>query len=200
MNKQAFLEELQQRLQGLPSAEIEKSLAYYSEMLDDRIEDGLSEEEAVAAIGTVDEAVTQILSDVSLPTLLRQRVTPDHRLQGWEIALLIIGSPLWIAIGIAAVAVFAAVYVVLWSVIVALCAANLALAIGAVAGIAGCVVFLLSKDYLQALFLLGSGFILAGISILLFMAFRRLTAMLIHCSVKFVPWVKHLFITRGVEK
>ena len=48
MSKTEFLTELKKALEGLPEEDIEKSLEYYSEMIDDRIEDGLSEEEAVA--------------------------------------------------------------------------------------------------------------------------------------------------------
>ncbi len=43
MNKQAFLTQLRKGLSGLPQEDIEERLAFYSEMIDDRIEEGLSE-------------------------------------------------------------------------------------------------------------------------------------------------------------
>ena len=46
MRKAEFLRELEKRLQGLPKDEIDSRLAFYSEMIDDRIEDGKTEEEA----------------------------------------------------------------------------------------------------------------------------------------------------------
>ena len=47
MNKQEFLARLQKGLSGLPGEEIEEHLAFYSEMIDDRMEDGIPEETAV---------------------------------------------------------------------------------------------------------------------------------------------------------
>ena len=47
MTKNAYLSELADRLRQLPQSEIDKSIAYYSEIIDDRMEEGCSEEEAV---------------------------------------------------------------------------------------------------------------------------------------------------------
>ena len=57
MNKQEFLAGLQKGLSGLPQEDVEERLTFYGEMLDDRMEEGLSEEEAVAAAGSVEEIV-----------------------------------------------------------------------------------------------------------------------------------------------
>ena len=46
MNKKEFLSELQSKLCGLPQKDVDEHLSFYSEAIDDRIEDGLSEEEA----------------------------------------------------------------------------------------------------------------------------------------------------------
>ena len=55
MNRETFLTELRQRLSGLPREELEERLAFYGEMLDDRLEDGLTEEEAAESLGTPEE-------------------------------------------------------------------------------------------------------------------------------------------------
>ena len=49
MNKKDFLDALNRRLATLSAQEREKSLLYFSEMIDDRIEEGMSEEEAVSS-------------------------------------------------------------------------------------------------------------------------------------------------------
>lgn len=67
MTKQEFLKALWTKLSELPKDDVEQSLDYYAEMIEDRIEGGLSEEEAVAAVGTVDEAAAKILSEVPKP-------------------------------------------------------------------------------------------------------------------------------------
>ena len=51
-------------------------------MIDDRIEDGLSEEEAVGEIGPVDSVVSQIIADTPLPKLVKERVRSNRSLRG----------------------------------------------------------------------------------------------------------------------
>ena len=65
MTKQEFLRALWNKLSALPSEDVGRALDYFSEMIDDRMESGLTEEEAVAAIGSVDDAVAKIA--VELP-------------------------------------------------------------------------------------------------------------------------------------
>ena len=96
MNKYEFLGRLRERLAGLPPKDIEKSLDYYAEIIADRVEDGMSEEEAVAALGTLDEIVAQILEDTPLPKLVKEKVRPKRALRTWEILLIVLGFPLWL--------------------------------------------------------------------------------------------------------
>ena len=44
MNKIGFILELKDKLSALPKSEVEERLSFYCEMIEDRIEDGLSEE------------------------------------------------------------------------------------------------------------------------------------------------------------
>ena len=74
MNKQEFLKALSDRLQGIPKEDREKSLEYYSEMIDDRTEDGLTEEQAVKAMGNVDEISDKIINDTPIEKLIRKKV------------------------------------------------------------------------------------------------------------------------------
>ena len=52
MTKQAFLEELRRLTGGLSAGEQARLIDYYSEMIDDRMEEGIPEAEAVAALGS----------------------------------------------------------------------------------------------------------------------------------------------------
>ena len=63
MNKTEFLDALRHALGKLPSYEVEQSIAFYAEMIDDRIEDGMSEQEAVAALGSVHAIAAQIVAE-----------------------------------------------------------------------------------------------------------------------------------------
>lgn len=87
MNKQEFLSGLRKGLSGLPQDDIEERLTFYSEMLDDRVEEGLSEEEAVSALGSVEEIVGQAVADIPLAKVVKERIKPKRRLRAWEIVL-----------------------------------------------------------------------------------------------------------------
>ena len=51
MTKQAFLDQLSRLTGGLSDAERARLIEYYGEIIDDRVEEGVSEEDAVAALG-----------------------------------------------------------------------------------------------------------------------------------------------------
>ena len=96
MTKLNFILALNDKLSDLPKQEVEERLNFYAEMIEDRIEDGLSEEEAVAAVGTVDEIAKHIIKDIPLTKIAIEKIKPKRRLKTWEIVLLIAGAPLWI--------------------------------------------------------------------------------------------------------
>lgn len=118
MNKQQFLAALRRKLAGLPKKEVKERLAFYHEMIDDRMEEGLSEEEAVLAIGSIDELALQIASERLFASKEDGVKKSVKKLSGWEIALMAIGSPIWLPLLIAALAVIGSVYAVIWSIIV----------------------------------------------------------------------------------
>lgn len=63
MTKSKFLSLLKAGLSGLPQCDIEERVKFYTEIIDDRIDDGIAEEKAVDEIGAVNEIVAQILEE-----------------------------------------------------------------------------------------------------------------------------------------
>ena len=195
MNKLEFLSELKVRLQNLPQDEIDRSTMFYDEMIEDRIEDGMSEEDAVVALGDIDTIVKEIMLDRPLPTLMRDKIRPKRRLTTFEIALIVVGFPIWFSLLIAFFAVIVAVYVSIWAVIISLYATVLALAVG---GLGGFIITLMSfgvNQFLGILVLGGSLFIL-GVGILMFFPVNLLALALVKLTGRFYRWVKSLFIKR----
>ena len=92
MTKQEYLSAIRGKIRKMPADDIDKFMDYYSEMIDDRMEDGLSEEDAVADMDAPDDVVDQILADMPLTKLVKEKIKPSHRLKAWEIILLILGS------------------------------------------------------------------------------------------------------------
>lgn len=118
MNKRQFISGLRKKISCLPKKEAEERLNFYSEMIDDRIEDGLSEEDAVREVGTIENIAKQIPGAKGAESIKRD-------LGSWDIALIIIGSPLWVPLLIAALAVYFSLYAVLWSLVIAAWAVEL---------------------------------------------------------------------------
>ena len=123
MNKKEFLAALGKGLTRLSYEEQDKWLDFYSEMIDDRMEEGLTEEEAVAAIGTPKQIAEQILAQ-SQPVKKEKK---KRELKGWQVILLIIGSPLWFSLLITAICVVFSLIVGVWSVVISLYATAVAL-------------------------------------------------------------------------
>ena len=63
MTRGEFLNSLYHRLGSLDREQAEQHLTYYAEMLMDRMEEGMSEEEAVASLEDVDTIAGRILQE-----------------------------------------------------------------------------------------------------------------------------------------
>lgn len=194
MNKEMFLDELRRRLSRLPQEDIEERIAYYEEMIDDRIEDGVSEEEAVSGIGSVETIARQIMSEIPLTKYVKEKMGSKRSLKAWEIALLVLGAPLWIPLVIALLAVLFSVYVVIWSVVVCVYAADFSIAIGALAGIVGIFTYLQAGNLVGVLFSLGAGIVCVGLAILLFFVCVWITRAVVKFTGRMLFGIKTSFV------
>lgn len=165
MTKAEFLQILGAKLEGLPRNDIDRSLDFYAEMIDDRVEDGMSEDSAVAELGSTEEIAGQILMEASLPKLVKAKMKPKRTLQTWQIVLLIVGSPVWGSLLLAAVIVVFALFIVLWAVVVTFYAVAAALGGVVIGCFSASVALFVTGNYPQALFLSGAGAILVGVAI-----------------------------------
>jgi uncharacterized membrane protein len=176
--------------------DVERSLEYYGEMLDDRMEDGMTEEQAVAAFGPVDEIAAQILLDTPLPKLVKAKVKPRRALRVWEIVLLVLGSPIWLPLLLAAAVVLLSVYIVLWALVVTLYAVVLSFGAGALGGAASLVFFAAQGHPVQGAFLLGCGLVCAGFAIALFLVSNRAAVGAAKLGRALLRWIKSWFVGR----
>ena len=196
MTKLQFLLALNDRLSCLPRNEAEERLNFYSEMIEDRMEEGLSEADAVAAVGSVDEIANQIISDTPLTKIVKVNLKPQRKVKAWEIVLLALGSPVWFSLLIAAFAVLLALYVSFWAVIISLWAVFGAVVgcgiCGIVAGI-GCVMI---GSGPTGMALISAGVVCIGLSILLFYGCKTITKASLLLVKKIALWIKNRFIKK----
>lgn len=196
MNKQEFFEQLKKGLSGLPQNEIDERLTFYDEMIEDRIEEGLSEEEAVLAIGSVEKIIGQAILETPLAKIAGARIKPKRSLRIWEILLLVLGSPIWISLLIAVCVVVFAIYISIWSIVISLWAAFGSLIGGAFGGSVAGIGFILAGNSLSGVAMIGAGIVLAGLSIFMFFGCKASTKGILALTKKMAVWIKSCFIKK----
>ena len=170
MNKLEFLRELEKELSGLPKTERDEHINFYSEMIDDRVEEGLSEEEAIAQIGTIDKIVSQIVTDKyysgTMPKPKKEK--SGSSIPVWAIVLLILGAPLWFSLAAAALSVIVAIYASIWSVVVSLWAVFISFALCGPICVVGGILYAVFINMTAGLVIVSAGLVLSGLAILAF--------------------------------
>ena len=176
MNKQEFLNELEKALRGMPQQDIAERIGFYSEIIDDKIEEGLTEEEAVATVGTVEDIAAQILAEIPLSRLAKSKIKDKKpKMSALEIVLLVLGSPIWLSLLIAAFAVIISLYAVLWSLVASVWAVMSGLAGAGVGVVVAGIIFIATGQTLTGVAVIGVGLCASGLSIFAFFGARAAT-------------------------
>ena len=104
MRKQEFLNQLAAALAGMDREERYRTLSYYDELIDDRMEDGQDEEQAVAGLGDPGQVAKELLGEEepAAPKVTGRKV--------WVIVLLVLGFPLWGSLLLAGVCLLLALF------------------------------------------------------------------------------------------
>ena len=159
LTKNEFTRELKGRINHLPKAERRKILQYYYEMISERMEDGMTEAEAIDALGDLDELLSEY-------TPVSKEPRRGIRLRAWHIIMLIIGSPIWLSLVVAMLCVMLAFYIVIWALVVVFYAVFAALAVCGFACTLASLVSLFTGGVPYFFMLIGAGAVLSGLAIL----------------------------------
>ena len=197
MNKAEFLDKLERSLQGLPDDAIADRVEFFSEMIDDLIEEGYSEEDAVAGIGeVVEDIANEMLADIPITKLIKERVKPKKRLKWWELTLIIVGFPLWFSLLAALVAVVIAVFASLWSLVISLWSVFASFAGCALGGFVLGVASIGSNEVLAGIANIGLGVASAGLAIFAFYGCKAVTKGMSWLTKKMLLGIKKAFIKK----
>ena len=196
MNKQEFISALENGLIGLPQNDIAERVAFYSEMIDDKIEEGMSEENAVATLGAVDDVISQIISEYPLSKLVKTRIKPKRKLSTTEIVLLAVGSPIWASLLIALLAVVFSIYASLWAVVVSLWSIVPALLGVSLGGMVLGFVYLFKGKVAIFFAMIGIALLSVGVAIFGFFGCMALTKGTVLLTKKIIYGIKLLFIRK----
>lgn len=197
MDKQAFLTALREGLTGLPQSDIVEWVAFYAEMIDDRMEEGLSEQEAVASVGTVNDIILQVVDEYPFPELIKTRIRTRKPMSALTVVLLILGSPIWLSLLIAAFAVVFALWISLWAVIASLWAVFASLVGVAVGSVAGGILFACTGYVSSGLATTGAALVCGGFAIFAFFGCKAVTKGIAFLTKKIVLSIKKACIRKG---
>ena len=197
MNKAEFLDKLERSLQGLPDDAIADRVEFFSEMIDDLIEEGYSEEDAVAGIGEVVEDISnEMLADIPITKLIKEKVKPKKRLKWWELTLIIVGSPIWLSLLVAALAVILSLYISVWSVVASLWSVFASFAGIALGGLVYSVASFCMGETLSGIACIGIAVASAGLAIFAFYGCKAVTKGWIWLTKKTFLGIKKAFVKR----
>ena len=199
MTKTQFILELSEKLSGLPKEDVKKSIEFYVEMIDDRMDEGMSEADAISAIGSIDDIAEEILGEIPIVKLVKEKVKPKRKMRAWEIVLLSLGSPIWISLAAAAFAVIISVYVCLWAAEICIYAANITFFAGGVSGLGLTVVYFIQSNVGAALLVLGAGILCVGIGLLMLGVCRKSTKGMISLTKKICLGIKKMLVRKETK-
>lgn len=195
MSKADFLRLLERALAQLSEEERQKNLEYYSELLDDMMEEGVTEAEATAKLGSPNQIAQSILQEMPLGKLVSTRMKPKSGWTPLAIVLAVVGSPVWVPLLLATVAIVLAVFVSIW----ALGFAVVAVVLGLVVAVVATPIIAIRAATLtlpMGLLLLGAGLLLLGLCVLGGLMAVELCKLLWQLTVWLAHKIKGLFIRK----
>ena len=199
MTKADFLQLLERALSQLSEEERRANLEYYSELLDDMLEEGMTEAEATAKLGSPAAIAESILQEMPLSKLVSTRMKPKSGWTPLAIILAVVGSPVWVPLLLAGVAVVAALFVSIWALAVVAVVVVLALALAVIAA----PVLAVRTAVLTlplGLLLLGGGLVLLGLCVLGGLMAVELCKLLAQLTVLLARKIKGLFIRKEEKR
>lgn len=198
MKKQEFLNELRKQLAGLPKDDLDNRINFYEEMINDRMDEGLSEEEAVADIGTVDDIVKQIASETPMLRLVAEKAKPKRTLRAWEIVLIVLGFPLWLPLLIVGLVLLFVGCLLFWILVIVTYVVEVALVGSSILGFVTFMAYLLDAGVVN-LVPLGYAIIALGLAFVFIFACIGATKLTIFLHKKMFIGIKSAFIRKGAK-
>ena len=192
MKKTEFLEELRKALIGFPKEEVDGRIAFFAEMIDDRIEDAMSEDDAVKDIGTVEEITKQIISEIPLSKLVKQKIKSNSH-SALSVTLISFGAVVWLPVLISLLASAFAIYVSLLSIVISLWACVAALGVCGVGGVLLSPVLPFLGQGNTALLILSASLLSLGTAVFIFFASVHLTRLTLRLGAWCLYAIKRCF-------
>ena len=133
MNRIQFIEKLANKLSDLPENELKETIDYYYEIIDDKVSEGMSEEEAINSLGSIEEIVNSIIPNQFTDTTINH----NKKQSNWKTIFVSSTAIIWVPVLISLIAAIFAIYVSLWAVVISLGVSSLATLVSSLISIYG---------------------------------------------------------------
>lgn len=191
MNKVEFIDQLKGALKQLPESEREKSILFYGEIIDDRLEEGEEEEAVVASLEDPLAIATTIIEEMPPVPKAIAKSKEGHSTLFW--VLIIVGSPLWGSLAITAGALALSIYLLIFSLILVVWTVALACLVATPLALAICIFSFLQGSFWPGIWELGYGLVLGGFGVFFLYGAFIVSKKLIAVSKKYTKKVISLF-------
>ncbi len=191
MTREQFCERLRQSLLGLPQVEISKTLNYYAEIIDDRMEEGMSEDAAVAGMEPVDMIAARVMADH------QSSMPPKRSLSGLQITLILLGFPLWFPLMVVAACLGVVILALMWVIVLAVWGICLGLFAGGVAAILNPGFVAVQAGDMNTMLRIGMSLAAVGLSVFVFYGARGAVALAAGATESLAKGIKGVLMKRG---
>lgn len=176
MKKSEFLSKLNKKLKTNSYEECDKTISYYDEMISDEIENGKTEEEAVLAMGNIDDIVLELTGSV---------INNNEEKKTSKQILMLVLSVFALPFLIVAFSLIVTFYILMYVMLLCIYTCDAALLIFG----AGCIIFgsINGGTYQYVMFIIGCGLMASSLAIFLVKPLIMLTKTILSftkCSIK----------------
>ena len=197
MTKNEWIAELRGLLErrGVPASEVADALEYYAEAIDDRVEQGFSEQQALEEIGSPAQACDAVAETVPVAKRAVAAATATRERKALIGVLLLVSAVFWVPLAFGLLGAAASVYATIWAAVLVVwtgIGSLLACGLGAVP----------LACYSASCGALAEGLFSGGGLLALGALGVMLVPLGIIASVLFVRWVAHFFlrVARGGQQ
>ncbi len=201
MLRQEYLDQMRDKLTANNIPGVDGMIDFYDEAISDRIEDGMSEEDAVAAMEDVDSVVKAALLDKPITKLMADKAREKHKEASENghgtlfVVLMVVGFPIWFPLLVTFLSVIFSLYVALWAIVISIYAVELSFAIVSLVALFGCAAFFMGQiPFVTAIALLGISLLFAGLTLLLWKPIVALTKWMIKLIKAIFRGIKSMFV------
>lgn len=206
MNKEEFLKELKERLEGLPSDEIENAINYYIEYFEDAKID--NEADVTISLGTAKEVAKQIMLDYSSrdsEEIIKVNLNKDNenkceneyfpkeendqkeKRNKWLIALIVVltilASPIILGLAFGAIGILTGIVVTLFAIVISIIFTGGACILGGIISVIGSLFILSQVGISTVVLFIGLALISIGIgTILLWLSIKGFKLIIYGCK------------------